>query len=253
MTNHHRKKAILFHEILGTNRLGMQTIDSRYVMSATKIKKILEWASISQNFETFQDDYFNHTKTELTIDDGGGSNILFADLLYKFGIRGRFFITTSFIEKENFLSVEEIKYIRSLGHIIGSHSHSHSSPFCELSKKQIEHELSTSKKILENILKEDIQIFSVPGGEVRGKTLLDIAHSSCRFKNVYTSTPHMGVFRIINDCHFLGRYSIEDNMSIDKVISVAQGRGWLKNRINYQLRRLRREIIYKLKLDGIQD
>jgi hypothetical protein len=142
---------------------------------------------------------------------------------------------------------DEIKYIHSLGHIVGTHSHTHPSPFCEIDERKMTSEVIDSKIILEELLKVKILTLAIPGGEVRHSTLKILAQAFINIPYIYTSTPFKGTYKKINSCEFIGRLCIEGKMTVNQINRYLIGKDWLLNRMNYQARRLRREIIYTFK------
>jgi peptidoglycan/xylan/chitin deacetylase (PgdA/CDA1 family) len=92
----------------------------------------------------------------LTFDDGGRSANYISKVLDKYNIKGHFFITTQFIGNKYFLSKKSILDLHKRGHIIGSHSHTHSDIFRNQSKKEMIDEWKNSKYILENILGDEV-------------------------------------------------------------------------------------------------
>ena len=102
---------------------------------------------------------------EFTFDDGGESFYrVIAPILEKYGFKGVFFISTSFIDTEKFLTKEQVVSLHQRGHIIASHSHSHPRNMTKLSMSELLFEWKTSKEILENILHTPITIASIPSG-----------------------------------------------------------------------------------------
>ena len=65
--------------------------------------------------------------------------------------------------KDFYLSKNEIKYISSLGMVIGSHSHSHTL-LSRLSFKKQFNEIKSSKMLLQSILRKEVNIFCYPYG-----------------------------------------------------------------------------------------
>ncbi len=61
----------------------------------------------------------------LTFDDGGKSAVYVSEELSRRDWKGHFFIVTSLIGTRTFVDAGAIRYIRSQGHVIGSHSHTH--------------------------------------------------------------------------------------------------------------------------------
>ena len=239
-------KSFILHDFLESDFHGMLNKDSKYISSFDVLSNAIELA-LNQNmiFDSIEDRPLKHKGIQLTVDDGGISGIELAKYLHSQSIRAKFFIITGFIGKKGFMNSDDIRYIRSLGHSVGSHSHNHLTPFCQLSNKTISNEIILARSILEDILNEDINSFAVPGGEVRNETLRFLADPLFGISEVYSSTPHIGVYKKINNTKFIGRLCIERGMSSLKILKLFSGKGWRINRFNYQIRRLRREIIYR--------
>ena len=144
--NNHR--VIMVHDFNESARRGMQEEHSRYLISLdmfiASIKQSLKAGIPFDSISSF--DSTTEDKVEITSDDGGGSSILLAQRLNNLDIRATFFIVTSLIGTEGFLNEGEIRYIRSLGHNIGSHSHTHPSPFCDLTLESIEFEVLKAER-----------------------------------------------------------------------------------------------------------
>lgn len=123
-----------------------------------------------------------------TFDDGGVSNLsVTAPILEKYGFKGLFFITTSKIGCIGFLTEEQIKILSDRGHIIGTHTHSHSLHLNRLSKEDIHNEWKKSIDILSSIIGRNIHVASVPNGNV-SKEVFEEAFK-CGIKQIYTSIP----------------------------------------------------------------
>src|ERR1035438_1012883 len=62
----------------------------------------------------------------ITFDDGGKSAVLYtAEMLEQHGWRGHFFVTTDYIGSTAFMTIADLRELRSRGHLVGSHSCSH--------------------------------------------------------------------------------------------------------------------------------
>ena len=91
------------------------------------------------------------------------------------------------IGKNLFLNSDQILKIREMGHIIGSHSHTHPKIFRDLSYKQKLFEWEKSKNVLEEILKERIFCASIPGGDMDKETIKSAGIAGIKF--LFTSEP----------------------------------------------------------------
>lgn len=100
-------------------------------------------------------------------------------LLEKFGFKAAFFPVTAYLDSETPFPWNEngerygkpgtkkmIREIFSLGHEIGSHTHSHPR-LADLSEEELTEELVESKTILEDIVQAPIKLFSYPSGDLK--------------------------------------------------------------------------------------
>lgn len=89
-------------------------------------------------------------------------------ILKKYGLRAVFFITTDYIEQDNYMTVAQLRDLQQQGMEIGSHGVSHQS-LDDVPNIEIEHELTESQKILSRLLKKKIVSFSMPNGKVHAE------------------------------------------------------------------------------------
>ena len=240
---------IMLHDFEESSRRGMTICKkSRYLLNLSTIKRAinqaLEKGVIFQSIGSGPHRQTNGIK--VTQDDGGGSSLMLAEYLGGLGIVGQFFVPTKYIGEAGFLTKTDIRAIRSMGHYIGSHSHTHPNPFSRLNKEQIIEEVRISQNLLEDILGEYITTFSIPGGEMTSKTLMTLSNESLNLKEVYTSLPHKGIFRKILGVNYFGRYCVERTHSVEKILNILNGNGWRLNRYIYSTKRCVREVTYRL-------
>lgn len=239
-------RVLLFHDIdvgLGT---GMLSSDSRYLLSRDNLCQGLNQAlQTNVNFESLVNSNNNENVVRITIDDGGSSCVAIGDLLAEKGIKAYFFIVSSFLNTKGFINTSELRELHNMGHAIGSHSHTHPGPFCELSSQQLLDEVIISKGIIENCIGAEVNSFAVPGGEVRMDTLKQLSNKQLGLKEIYTSLPLQGAYSNFFNPVCYGRLCLESYMSPEKISNYSKGLGWKFKLTDYQLRRLRRELIYK--------
>lgn len=128
----------------------------------------------------------------ITFDDGHESNLrLAAPLLENMGLRGYFFLPTTWIgRRKSFMSWDDVRTLARHGHRIGSHTATHAFlPSCNAS--QMHDELAGSRMTLEDELGEEVSSISMPGGRWNEDVLRSCAMAG--YKTVYTSEP--GYFR----------------------------------------------------------
>jgi peptidoglycan/xylan/chitin deacetylase (PgdA/CDA1 family) len=167
----------------------------------------------------------------LTFDDGGESAaIRTADLLEKHGWRGHFFVTAGQIGKKGFLNTEQIRCLRRKEHVIGSHSFSHPVRMSHCSKEELADEWTRSIKILSDILGEQVDTASVPGGYYSKRVGETAAAAGVRV--LFNSEPTTAVHAVLG-CMVVGRYNVFRGMppsisgELVSVHSEARTRQWL--------------------------
>jgi peptidoglycan/xylan/chitin deacetylase (PgdA/CDA1 family) len=167
----------------------------------------------------------------LTFDDGGESAVTcVADLLEKYRWRGHFFITAGQINRKGFLNTEQIRFLRRKGHVIGSHSFSHPVRMSHCSKQELTDEWTGSIKILSEILGEQVDTASVPGGYYSNRVGETAAAAGVRV--LFNSEP-ITAMHVVLGCLVVGRYNILRGMppgvsgDLVAVHSEARSRQWL--------------------------
>ncbi len=159
----------------------------------------------------------------LTFDDGGKSALYAGEELCRRGWHGHFFIVTSLIGRRTFLSQDEIRHLRSCGHLIGSHSHTHPDIYRDLTPRRMAEEWQSSRDILAQILGEPCIAGAVPGGDISGTVLQVAGQSGLRY--LFTSEPQLRAQRV-GDCWVLGRVAAKRSMTPEQIERLAQFRGW---------------------------
>lgn len=154
----------------------------------------------------------------LTFDDGGRSALgVTAPALQRRGMVGHFFMTTSQIGQPTFLSATELRELAGMGHVVGSHSHTHPVRMARLSDAELDNEWSTSRAILEDTLGEKITVASVPGGYFSPRVSAAAARAGIEW--LFTSEPVTRV-EIHGSCRILGRYTLRRNSPAQTVSSL---------------------------------
>lgn len=163
----------------------------------------------------------------LTFDDGGISAITAAaDRLEARGWRGWFFMTTDRLDTPTFLSKSQLRELRQRGHVIGSHSCSHPLRMSYCSPTQLFDEWSRSRRVLEDVLGEEVRTASVPGGFY--SPAVGQAAALAGLTTLFTSEPTTHSWQI-GDCTLYGRYTITRGMSADDAAALASS-PWRRSR-----------------------
>ncbi len=161
----------------------------------------------------------------ITFDDGLADLYTIAyPYLKKHNIPFTAFIATDFLDKEGYITTEQLKTLASDELVtIGAHGVTHT-PLPKLSKEGQEYELRTSKEILEKIIDNDVTIFAYPYGQKNKDTLKLIskiykyAFDVCDFG--------VNIFMILLCKMMIPRYNIVDSnietqmKKIDKILNI---------------------------------
>jgi peptidoglycan/xylan/chitin deacetylase (PgdA/CDA1 family) len=164
-----------------------------------------------------------HRHLLLTFDDGGASATYVAEELARRGWKAHFFIITGRIGERTFLKPADIRTIRSAGHIVGTHSHSHPDIFRRLPRELMATEWRVSRAILEGLLGEACVAASVPGGDISRMVLESVAESGLRY--LFTSEPLLTPTRV-GDTWVLGRVILKAGVTVATIRELVAFRGW---------------------------
>lgn len=93
------------------------------------------------------------------------------DILDEYNVKCTFFCVEFWVEKYP----DMVQKIHKRGHDIGTHSKTHPN-MSKLSKKQIEEELTSSVKAIENVISKKVELFRPPFGDYNDN-LLEVANS----------------------------------------------------------------------------
>ena len=172
----------------------------------------------------------------LTFDDGGRSAFAIGEELTRRGWRAHFFITTAMTGVEGFLDGTAIKELRGMGHVIGSHSTSHPASISDLTDAELLSEWEASVAALSDLLGEEVDTASVPGGFYKPRVAA--AASQAAVRTLFTSEP-VRKPRIIDDCLVVGRFSIRRHTTADEAAGAAAGEQgpWLRQYAGWNVRK----------------
>jgi peptidoglycan/xylan/chitin deacetylase (PgdA/CDA1 family) len=159
----------------------------------------------------------------LTFDDGGASAMYVAEELAKRDWKAHFFIITGRIGERTFLKPADIRELRSAGHIVGTHSHTHPDIFRGLPRELMTTEWRVSRAILEALLGEPCVAASVPGGDISRIVLESAGDAGIRY--LFTSEPLLTPERI-GDTWILGRVILKAGVSAATIRQLVAFRGW---------------------------
>ena len=117
----------------------------------------------------------------LTFDDGTEDHSLtIQPILDQNGIKGMFYVPTSYLNQPGYLSTQQLIQLWDGGHMIGSHSHTHPQ-LPSLSLESLKEELHRSSILLQEILGEAPLHFAPPGGLYNGQVQEAAKNEGYRF------------------------------------------------------------------------
>jgi peptidoglycan/xylan/chitin deacetylase (PgdA/CDA1 family) len=159
----------------------------------------------------------------LTFDDGGKSALYVGEELARRGWLGHFFLVTSRFGERTFLDRSEVRTLRALGHLVGTHSHTHPDIFRDLSIDEMLGEWRVSANIIEDMLGEPCAAAAIPGGDLSSTVLASASEAGFRY--LFTSEPWVTPRRT-GDCWVLGRLCLKAGTTPDTIEALASFRGW---------------------------
>ena len=175
----------------------------------------------------------------LTFDDGGASAMYVADELARHNWKAHFFIITGRIGERTFLKPADIRTLRSAGHIVGTHSHTHPDIFRNLPRELMATEWRVSRAILEALLGEPCITGSVPGGDISRVVLQSAAAVGIHY--LFTSEPLVTPERL-GDTWILGRVILKTGVPAATVRQLVAFRGWQRVQLIRRLRGIARAL-----------
>lgn len=175
----------------------------------------------------------------VTFDDGYHSVLPWVETLQQHRIPATCFVTTSTVGQRGMLQTAEIRALAQAGIRIGSHSHSHI--FLQnLTPLQQQTEILTPRKILSDIIGQDVTTMSLPGGRYDNGTLQYAG--DCGYHEIYTSTPGVRPRRLRHAPNLIlvPRWVITQNVLLPEFETILRAETWhlIKKRSRYFAGRL---------------
>jgi peptidoglycan/xylan/chitin deacetylase (PgdA/CDA1 family) len=155
-----------------------------------------------------------------TFDDGNASDFEYAlPVLVSRMLRARFFITVGKIGKtRGHMGWPQVRSLSDAGHMIGAHGWSHAL-LTHCSARELDLELTGSRKMLEDKLGIPITSMSLPGGRYNGRVLA--ACQAAGYTQVYTSVPQL---QTASSEFTVGRVNVSAQRSADWIFALLQPR-----------------------------
>ena len=154
----------------------------------------------------------------ITFDDGYKSDLNLAlPVLERYGFKSTHFITTGYLGDGKHMDWEEVEELVRRDRDIQSHCASHRS-LGELSFPEVEEELRSSKRILEEKLNISLKSVSLPRGSFH-PSLPGLAEN-LGYKYVYSSWPGLKPKALNKNLLMIGRVSMHSSTNMDEFICI---------------------------------
>lgn len=245
-----KNKILTYHSIgnEGSGEIGSEL----YCVSESEFRAQVAYLAKNNALRRMKDDRFAKTKDELvhrasslvlhntilTFDDGLLNNYTVAyPILRKLGLTAYFFILVGKIGKNGYMNWQQIKELKDAGMIIGSHGITHRI-LTTLSSKDLDYELRSSKKALEENLGCVIDCLSIPRG-FDNKKIMNAAKEA-GYKTIFTSDDRISIkadwglkkfVSVLNNGYSLKDKSIALAKNVSKRLLGARGYDSLRTRI----------------------
>lgn len=149
----------------------------------------------------------------ITFDDGLKNNYDNAlKILEDNGFTGYFFVSTSLLGTNDYMSKEDAADIVNRGHVIGCHTNTHHRMDENDTSDILDYEIVKAKTDLENIIKKSVDIFCWCGGEEN--TYTKKAYDIIKLKYKYSFMTNNEIVLPSTNNYFLQRTNIEARWSI---------------------------------------
>jgi peptidoglycan/xylan/chitin deacetylase (PgdA/CDA1 family) len=127
----------------------------------------------------------------ISFDDGWENQFQNAfPLLQKYGFSATFFVVTSYLDHQNFMTVEQLKAMLAAGMVIGGHSRSHPALPSIGNPQRLKDEIAGSKSWLEQQLGVAVDTFAYPYGAYTQATVAAVKAAGYRTARTVDSGTH---------------------------------------------------------------
>ncbi len=106
----------------------------------------------------------------ITFDDGHKSDLIAAEMMEGCGYRGVFYVPVEHLDRESFLSRNDVKGLSAQGFLIGSHGLTHQ-PLTNHSEPKLWEELYRSRLSLEDLIGSTVRDLALPFGRYTERIL----------------------------------------------------------------------------------
>ncbi len=149
----------------------------------------------------------------LSFDDAGASALAAAAAVEARGWRAHFFVPTARVGTPGFSDEGAVRELAARGHQVGSHSHTHPAYMGTLPRARVLDEWARSRSVLAEILGQEPEVASVPGGSLSPAVVECAAEAGYRI--LMTSEPTIRV-ALSGPLLVVGRFGIWDTTPADR-------------------------------------
>jgi peptidoglycan/xylan/chitin deacetylase (PgdA/CDA1 family) len=168
----------------------------------------------------------------ITFDDGCETDLISAaPILRKAGFRATFYVTVGFLNKPGFMTTAQLRELNSAGFEIGCHSMTHAY-LNDLDSEHLHVEIVDSRTMLEDMIGQKVETFSIPGGPYNERALAVLKQAG--YSSVATSRPYANLPS--TDRFQLGRVAILRHTGQGEFQGICTGENLWKIRLNESIR-----------------
>ena len=166
----------------------------------------------------------------LTFDDGDMTNYAKAfPILKQHGFKAYFFITTDCIGQSHYMTEDMIREVHNTGMVIGSHGKTHSF-LPDLTDKELDLEMKASRIRLEEIIRDEVTCFSVPGGRINDRIVCSAKEAG--YSYILGSAPIIN--RGIYPGRTIGRFAIMRGQAFSDYVRIISGEQQVLKLLKYK-------------------
>lgn len=209
-----KQTVLMYHDLYHCNKSesGFQNGTAlKYKVSAETFE-----AQVHAIAEYIKTAHLQSDFVDFTFDDGGESFLtIAAPILEKYGFKGKFYISTSYLGCKGFLNAEQVNALHQRGHYVGSHSHTHPERMNVLTDEQINQEWTVSQSILKKIIGFPPKLASIPNGYSSRRVLDGMLKSGIEMIDTSANTTKIKYYK---SAELRGRYAITEDTTIDNLM-----------------------------------
>jgi peptidoglycan/xylan/chitin deacetylase (PgdA/CDA1 family) len=178
----------------------------------------------------------------MTFDDTGSCTAQVARELAERGWKAYFFAPTALVGTPGFATVDDLLEAQALGHVVGSHSHTHPARISGLSGEALAEEWGIGVDLLSQLLGRQVTVGCVPGGYTSPR--VERAATAAGITTLFTSSPTTRT-RTTGTCRVIGRFDIRTETTAESAVGIVRGDGLARAKVvtGHALRSIPRRLL----------